>query len=347
MSQEPQRIVIPEEYDEDGRLKIDKERDKPPLGKKVASCVFIKFDDGVLKIVGIRDTDPLKNKGRNFQLPGGRARVRSQEEEDAIKVARDESFEEAGVCYEVLDDETSEKIHIEVPEENFEPTCHVIHHHQPLRDDSGEPIMIRVGSRSVQKRGDVFRFVFSHVGDVFIQETDDEDAKEPRWFTLDEVVDSTARSWELNQKLRVLRNKKRNSKESPEDADTENELRYRRELDEVIEQGTWSISHVVLLVQTIIYLSDGFKAYCRRELNDIWDLHFFGMLAKMAKDDIKVYYALEDLTGTTKMIGGRELDLLSIMSEIQGSELEAGEFLARGFTFEPLNALTYFCPEIP
>ena len=50
-------------------------------------------------------------------------------------------------------------------------------------DKDGKPII-----RSAQKRGTIYQSVFAHLGPVQLRETTDHDAKEPRLFTLSEIV---------------------------------------------------------------------------------------------------------------------------------------------------------------
>ena len=263
---------IPEQFDVEGRLVVSVKRDQPPLGDGMSSVVCSKIENGIFYFAGIRDTDVLKGGGKNFQLPGGRAKTPDHEKESPRDTALQEVYEEAGVVR--MDGDRLEDI-------DLEPVAFVTRHNVPLRDKADQPIMIEIPTgqndkdgkrimRLAQKRGTIYQSVFAHSGLVQLRETTDHDAKEPRWFTLDQIVDA------------------------PDDA-------------------RWSVSHIVVLVETLKLIARGLRAFCvdaqldaQEEADKVkspqkrlvkWDredFYFYGAIIDAAKQSNRNYFAISD-----------------------------------------------------
>lgn len=181
-------VYIDGEFDEDGRLIVSDVRDKPPIGRECASACFCNMDeDGVLKVAGVRNVAPYKAK--SVTLPGGTKKGRHEETktremENPFETALEEAEEEAGVRR--LD---GSRLSLD----DYYPILLATVHDEPLRDEYGEPIMAiftgRNGSKGeVQVRGSIPHFVFAHFGPVLLHETTDKKTKEPRLYTVREMI---------------------------------------------------------------------------------------------------------------------------------------------------------------
>ena len=183
-------ILIPERFDDKGRLVVSTNRDQPPLKKDMASGIFFDIETGIFYFAAIRDTDILKGGGKNFQLMGGRGKTPDKDEESPRDTTLQEAYEEGGVVH--VDGQPLKDI-------DLAPISLVTRHNVPLRDENDRPIMLAIPTgrtdkdgkpiiRSAQKRGTIYQSVFAHLGPVQLRETTDHDAKEPRLFTLSEIV---------------------------------------------------------------------------------------------------------------------------------------------------------------
>lgn len=187
-------LRIPEEFDDHGRLVVSNKRDEPPLGEGMASVIAFKLERGTFRFAMIRDTDPRKGGGKNFQLPGGRAKTPERRQEKPLTVGIKEFWEEAGALLEDVD---------------LEPVCLVGKANEPLRNEFDQEIRVALpDGKTMLKRGVVYRRVFTHFGPVVLRETTDKDAKEPRWLRFSEIVHEGNCSFShiviLTQSLRLI-----------------------------------------------------------------------------------------------------------------------------------------------
>jgi len=187
--------VIVGEFDENNRLVVRDDRDNSSAGKECASTSLGDIDEnGVLTVVGVKNTGPYK--GDVVTLPGGMKKGRGKGEstsdmEDPFETAREEAGEEAGA-------RNPDGSPLAV--NGFYPVLHVNVNNEPLRNQWGERIMVngvnRDGSEyTAQKRGVIPHFVFAHFGPVLLHETTGEKTKEPRRFTLNQMIRCERGRW--------------------------------------------------------------------------------------------------------------------------------------------------------
>ena len=163
----------------DELLHVHSARDIAPFANGRATALLFKVEGGSLKIVGVIDGDTRKWQGKypspRVATPGGLLKDYGKEAggvEEYIVAAVQESFEEAGAV---------------VSEENMYPLCRITKENSPFRNAKTDTEM--------GQRHTVEFCVFAHAGDVELRETDDNDAKHPRWCDVFSEVLSPESAW--------------------------------------------------------------------------------------------------------------------------------------------------------
>lgn len=230
-------------FDEDGLLIVDRKRDEPPLGDGMASVIPFKVVDGVILVANIFDADPRKMKRG---LIGGRRKGNENLglAESPLTTAMEELAEEGGVFRERIE------------REQLYPVCRITKKGFPNRNEQDQ---------ETEERNPIVQYVFARYGDEELHETDDKDAEDPRWSTLEEII-----------------------------SDTINEL-----VDEKGRAKGWLWSHIAALFGSLQLIGSGFELLCKGKLKDEWDLDFFNRVlaeaTRKTEKNVHVILDLEDL----------------------------------------------------
>lgn len=147
-------------YGNSQKQSVNVDRDTPPLGDDVGRVLMFKISDGEIRVATIRDTDPRKGNNHKRGLPGGR----NKNGESLMDTAFQEAREEAGAS---LDKEAL-----------YPVAC--ISNTVPARDSNDRQIP------GEYKK--ILNIVFAHYGEVELTETDDEDAEDPQWTSLENIL---------------------------------------------------------------------------------------------------------------------------------------------------------------
>ncbi len=310
-------VVIEGEFDENERLIVSDERDKPPIGRECASVCFFDIDEKrVLRIVGVYNIAPYKR--HSLTLPGGTKKGsrsgKTREMENPFETALEEAEEEVGI-------RRVDGTRLTV--DDYYPILFANVQDEPLRDINGEKIMVAVkrkdgSEKIVQQRGTIPHFVFAHFGPVLLNETTDKKTKEPQWCTLKGIMDSTRSAFAIESKMRSL---------------AYNDYKSRRSLEKKREKVRgWSPKHIVLWIQTLRMIGEGLSVYSAGEMTDERDRAFYEQLWQGTKTSVDWVYMFEDWM-KLNIVNGFSLDPGLAMYELFESQTKAEAFVNK-FQFD-------------
>jgi len=260
---------------ENGQIIIDRNRDKPPLLTHIASLVLIKLCGGEIFIANMNDSDVMKGGGKKRGIFGGRMKhLPEGGQEDPHETAAAEGFEEGGARF--------------LPSE-IHPICLMRRRERYHRDAYDQEVR-------GETMHELLQFVFAHTGHVALHETTDEDARNPRWDSLDDII---AHNIETSQLKRIPRRER-----------TDQEWDRAHELEGEI----WLLTHLVALLYTLQSIGKKFKKYNDGNLNDETDREFFAPLAHEIAHE-------EDIFATIQAVKDMaDINVIGIVCQIMGED---------------------------